>query len=545
MKKFFAIIIILAAAGATNLRATPQTRTILVFPFENQSASSNVGWISEAFAEVMSARLAGPGRLILGREERNAAYKQLGIPPDSTLTLASEYQVAQTLGVDWVVVGSFRVDGERLSAQAQLLDMQHLKLYPPLRETDALPNLIAVQTRLVWRLLAGHDPDFTSDTEENFAARFPPVRLDAFENYIRGVLATGDAAEIHFLTASYDLDPVNHDAAYALGRHYFQMKDYEDAALWLSKLDARDSNYLGSLFLSGVSNFFLGRNKEAESDFQTLSTEMPLNEVWNNLGVLAARRGNTTAALGDFQHAFQGDPSDADYNFNLGACYADLDNFPKAVQYLKQAQARDESDLGARTLLAYALGKVGDTSGSQAQLAWVASHDGKAMADINDSILPQPRLKKQYNGAAFRLLSAAVHNSIEDVLEKEPPAEHGRYHLERGESFIKQRRIPEAIRELSEAASLIPDNSAVHLFLGQAYEMEGQHGKAIAEFQTALNLNNNAVTHLWLAHAYLSSHQPSQALSQGRAALALDPGNADAERLIDSIHQQQGVRADP
>ncbi|MGH9397567.1 MAG: tetratricopeptide repeat protein [Terriglobia bacterium] len=545
MKKILAILIVLAAGGA-NLRAAPQTRTILVFPFENQSASSDLGWISEAFAQVLSARMEGPGRLILGREERNAAYKQLGIPPDATLTLASEYQVAQTLGVDWVVVGSFQVSGRLLNAQAQLLDLQNLKLYPPLKETDELSNLISVETRLAWRLLAGHDPNFTSDSEQNFAERFPPIRLDAFESYIRGILAIDGATKIHFLTAAYHLDPASSAPAYALGQYYFRKKDYGDSALWLSKLGAKDPNYLASLFLSGVDDFFLGRNKEAESDFQTLSTQMPLNEVWNNLGVLAVRRANYASALGDFEHAYQGDPSDADYSFNLGACYSDLKDFPKAVQYLKQAQARDESDLGVRTLLAYAMGKAGDAAGSQAQLKWVASHDGTAMADLNEGILPQPRLKRQYNGAAFRLLSAAVHNSIEDVLEKEPPKQHGRYHLERGEEYIKQRRLPEALRELNEAASLIPDNSAVHLFLGQAYELGGEHEKAIAEFETALNLNNNAVTHLWLAHAYLSSHQPGQALTQSHAALALDPGNADAQRLIDSIRQQQEhLRADP
>lgn len=545
MKRIFsALIVTLTAAGM--LCAAPQTRTIVVFPFENQSSSATVDWLSDAFSEMLSVRIAGPNRLVIGREERNKACQQLGILPDRSLTLASEYEVAQTLGVDWAVVGSFRVAGREITARAQLLDIQHLKLYPPLDETGELSSLMAIGSRLVWRLLAGHDPDFTSDTEQNFEARFPPVRLDAFERYIRGTLSPDGPTKVKFLTTANDLDPANHRAGYALGQYYFGEKDYADSAHWLALMDAKDSEFLSSLFLSGVDNFFLGRDEDAERDFEQLSATMPLNEVWNNLGVLAARRADYSAALKDFTLAYRGDPSDAVYDFNLGACYTDLADYPSAVKYLGQAETHSPDDLGVRSLLAYALGKAGDASGSRTELNWVASHDGKSMASLSDGILPQPRIKKQYNGAAFQLLYAAVHNSIEAVLEKEPPAEHGRYHLERGEDLVAQKRIPEAIGELSEAEKLIPQNDAVHLFLGQAYEMEGEHEKAIEELKTALALSNNAITHLWLADAYFSSHQTADALAEGQAALALDPGNAGAQHLIDSIEQRQkGVRAQP
>ncbi|MGH9406210.1 MAG: tetratricopeptide repeat protein [Terriglobia bacterium] len=544
MKRVFFILAFLLAAQSSF--AAPQTETILVLPFENRSASSAVGWISEAFAQELSRRLEGPGRLVLGRDERNAAYKQLGIPRDTTLTLASEYQVAETLGVDWMVTGSFAVSGQQLTAQAQLLDLRRLKLDPPVEETDALSNLIGVQTRLAWRLLVSYDPAFNGDSEDAFAARFPPVRLDAFENYIRGILATDATAKVHFLTGAERLDPADHRAAFALGQYYFAQKDYANSAQWLSRLAARDDDYLRSLFLSGVDNFLLGRDAEAERDFSTLSTEMPLSEVWNNLGVLEARGGDEKDALAHFERAHQMDPSDADYTFNLGACSVDLGQYPQAVRYLEAAKTESPDNLGVRTLLAYAMQKSGDEAQSRVELEWVSRHDGSAMADLSDQILPESRLKKQYNGAAFRLLSAAVHNSLEDVLNREPPEQHGRFHLLRGEDYIKQGRLPEAIRELSEAASLIPDNANVHFFLGQARELHGDHEKAVGQFDIALQINNSAVTHLWLAHAYLSLHELPEARAQGQAALTLEPGNADAQRLMNSIQQQQAsTRSDP
>ncbi|HLI35132.1 MAG TPA: hypothetical protein VKW70_08815, partial [Terriglobia bacterium] len=103
MKKIVSLLFLLLSACALN--AAPPTRTIIVFPFENRSSNSDLGWMSEAFAEVLSWRLAGSHRFVLGRQELNTAYRQLGAPPGATLTLASEYKIAQTLGVDWAVVG--------------------------------------------------------------------------------------------------------------------------------------------------------------------------------------------------------------------------------------------------------------------------------------------------------------------------------------------------------------------------------------------------------------------------------------------------------
>ncbi|MGH9355216.1 MAG: tetratricopeptide repeat protein [Terriglobia bacterium] len=520
------------------LYASPRTLTVVVFPFENGSASSDVGWISEAFAEVLSVRLSGPHRLVLDREERNAAYEQLGIPPNSILTLASEYDAAQTLGVDWAIVGSFTVSGQQLKARAQLLDLPHLKLYPAIEESGALSDLITIQTRLAWRLVAAHDPNFASISEEGFTRRFPVRRPAALENYVRGLLATDGAARVHFLTVADRLDSSDHRAAYALGRYEFEKKNYADSARWLSKLDVRDKDYLASLFLSGVDDFFLGRDKTAEMDFSALAGRMPLAEVWNNLGVLQLRQADYNGAVASFDLAYKSDPTDPDYSFNLAACYCDLHRYQQAVPCLRTAIENAPDDLGIRTLLAFALSKVGDTPESQSQLKWVAVHDGKTMANLNASILPQPRLKKNYNGPAFRLLAVAVRNSLESELAGQPPEVQARVHLMRGERLIRQKQLPEAVRELREAAGLLPDSAVVHLFLGQAYELQGEHQKALVQFRVALKYDENALTHLWMAHAYFSLHQTSEALEQSEAALRLDPGNAGAQRLISSIGSQ-------
>ena len=157
-------------------------------------AGADLDWISESFAENLSSRLSGPNYYALEREERNAAYDQLGLPADTPLTVASKYKAAQTLGVDWAVLGKFSVQGDRLTASARLLNLRPMKLSPPIEVSGELPELVDLQTRLAWRLVASYNPNFTVGAEEEFARRFREMRLDAFENYIRGILATDRAS---------------------------------------------------------------------------------------------------------------------------------------------------------------------------------------------------------------------------------------------------------------------------------------------------------------------------------------------------------------
>jgi tetratricopeptide (TPR) repeat protein len=533
MKRACGLLVLLLAA--CELRGASLPRVILVFPFENQSVRPDLNWISESFAEMLSSRLSAADRYVLSRGERNAAYEQLEIPPGTPLTLASTYKVAEILGVDWAVTGSFAVEGDRLTARAQLLDVHRLKLAPALEATGELADLADLQTRLAWRLLATQDVGFTVGKEEDFARQFPQVRLDAFENYIRGFLATEAESRVRFLREADRLDPTDHRAALELGRHYFGEKDYGNSARWLRKLDKNDANYLESVFLLGVDEFFLGHDAAAEQAFGQLSQRIPLNEVWNNLGFMQARRGQYAEALTSFQCAYQGDPTDPVFCFNLGACLWYLKRYQEAAQYLGEAVRLAGDDTEAHTLLAVVLGDLGNTEGKQREFRWLAEHEGNSPSEIRPDLLPHLRLKKHYDGRAYRLLALAVRNARENKLEAEPAAQRGEAHLSRGKELLATGRWDEAERELLEALPLLPEASETHLVLAQVYEAQGRLQEATTELETCLKLRNTVAVNLHLARVYLSLDRPEAARSHGRAALKLEPDNHEAQELMEHI----------
>ena len=515
--------------------ASASTRAVVVFPFENQSPRADLNWISESFAEVLSSRLALPENYLLDRDERNLAATQLGMPVDTPLTIASDFRVAQTLGADWAILGNFDVSDKLLTARARLLDVRQLKLSSPLEVSGDLTDLVDLQAQLAWRLLATHDQDFTVGSEDDFRRRFRDLRLDAFENYIRGLLAPDDSSRIRFLTESDRLDPSDRRAAFTLGRVYFEQKEYAQSAKWLAKVNASFPHYQEALFLRGVDEFFMGQEATAERDFQSLATELPLGEVVNNLGVLQARHGRYDQAFASFDHAYQNDPSDGDFCFNRGVALWYLKRYGEAATSLEEAERADEDDAEAHAFRALALTKLGDVAAQQQEMVWISAHEVDAAAGKTEGVLPQPRLKKTFNGRAFGLLALTLHNTLEERLANASPQEHASAHLALGQKYLADKRFSEAEREFAEVVGLTPADPQAHLALARALEAEDRPQEAAAEFEASLHLKDSVEVRLALAKVYVALKQPALAREQSEAALQLDPQNHEAERLMQQI----------
>ena len=111
------------------------------------------------------------------------AYDRAGIPIQPSR--ATVYRPVEAMD-DYVILGRFTFDGRSFTATAQPLDMQHRKLLPEVTETGGLIDLINIQTALAWDLLHAIAPTVPVD-RQSFINGTTPVRLDAFENYIRGI----------------------------------------------------------------------------------------------------------------------------------------------------------------------------------------------------------------------------------------------------------------------------------------------------------------------------------------------------------------------
>lgn len=343
-------------ALAICVAAVARGENVLVLPFFNRSQSANLGWIGESLASSVREGLASEGMLVLDREERLEAYRRLGLRSEAELTEASVMKVGEVLDASHVVFGWFQVaaDSKRsLRITARILDLAHLKRGPEYAEVGALEDLAALQTRLAWQTLQFLAPK-TAPSEQEFLAARPPVRVDAVENYIRGLLAPTMEQRHKLFTQASRLDERYSQPCYELGKIYWERKDYRMAANWYARVRRSDSHYLEAQFFLGLCRYHTGDFAVADICFRTVAVSVPLNEVYNNLGAVLSRRGSP-AALDNFRKALEGDSADPDYHFNLGYALWRAGQFDAAVESLRATLERNPDDSEAMAFLGRAL----------------------------------------------------------------------------------------------------------------------------------------------------------------------------------------------
>src|SRR5580658_1732599 len=169
-----------AENGAVSAEAGAHTvgRTVVVIPFANASPTPGLEWLGESFPETFHEQLNSPVLYIVSREERLRAYDRQGVPAGVHASRATLYRIAEQMDVDYAVLGSYRYDGTRLTASAQLLDMRAQKLLPAVTESAPLADFGNLQSELAWDLLHIIRADFAV-SKDKYVAGIPPFRLDA------------------------------------------------------------------------------------------------------------------------------------------------------------------------------------------------------------------------------------------------------------------------------------------------------------------------------------------------------------------------------
>lgn len=372
--------------------------TVLVLPFFNGSRSANLNWIGESIAETMREALASGGVLVLDREDRLEAYRRLSLRSDASLTKASILKVGEALDAKQVIYGSYELtvpegvrgstgSGGSLRITGRILDLKRTRQGPEFSEVGALEDLAALETHLGWQSLRFLAPA-PAPSEEEFRKARPPVRVDAIENYVRGLLASAPAQKYHFFAQAARLDPRFSQPCFQLGKINWDKKDYATAADWLDHVSRADSHFLEARFLLGLCRYYLADFVGAGAAFQTVAASVPLNEVFNNLGAAQSRR-NLPVAIDNFRKALEGDSADPDYHFNVGYALWKAGQFDAAVQSFRAVLERSPHD-GEATLF---LGRC---------LKREAARAGDPRGEGRE------RLKHNYGETAYRQLKAEL-----------------------------------------------------------------------------------------------------------------------------------------
>lgn len=365
---------ILALAGAPVFGDTAA-----VLPFWNSAptpSQASLDWIGESIAETVAEALGSRGILTLEHPDIQDAFRRLGLRERAALSQASVMKIGQELDAEQVVCGTFEFtpaanavgSGAKgsLKISGRILDLKRMRAGPEFVETGSIEDLATLQAHLAWRTLELLAPKL-APPESEFRSLRQPVRLDAEEIYIRGLMAANPEQKEKFFLQATRLDTRFAHPCYQLGQIHYQRKEYRQAADWLQKVPPEDIYYREASFLLGLALFQSGDFAGAQKAFQMIVAMVPLSEVYNDLGAAESRR-NLPQAIDDFRKAIEGDPGDPVYQFNLGYALFKKGDFAAAAEHFRAVLERDPADAFAATLAARSEKKQGLKPGIDARL---------------------------------------------------------------------------------------------------------------------------------------------------------------------------------
>jgi len=519
-------------------------QTMVVIPFENNSPTPGLEWLGESFPETFHAQLNSPVLYVASRDERLRACDRQGIPAGVHPSRAALYRLAEQMDVDYAVLGSYKYDGQRLTATAQLLDMRAEKLLPAVSESAPLADLGSLQSALAWDLLRQIRSDF-STPKQTYVASVAPIRLDALENYIRGMLATRAETKVQHYREATRLNPDYAQAWLELGKTYYAQRAYEPAIAALSQIQQSSSIPISGAVTSGAvmsgavvreANFYLGLAAYAHGDFAKsesafafVAARLPLAEVYNNLGVVAARRGQKKAAE-YFERAIQNDPSDADYHFNLGVTLTLAGDRAAAARELRAALDHRPNDAEARMML--------DSQMPPAGTGAIVPSSAVSKAAFE-------RIKTNYEEDAFRQLTTQMQGWVEQQFARSDPRAHARFHVERGKELLAHGFTAEAEAEFRHAAAIDPSSTAPFTALAEDFDARGDTREARAQAEAALRIRESTEAYLILARLDLRENRMEAAAQSINRVLQLEPGNPAAQDLKRTLTAKLAEKAQP
>src|ERR1017187_3474718 len=115
---------------------------------------------------------------------------------------------------------------------------------------------------------------------------------------------------------------------------------------------------------------------------------------------------------------------------------------------------------------------------------------------------------------------------------------------EEGLRLLKAGQVDEAVKVLQEVVRADEEDATAQMYLGAAYNQQGDKLHAIHHFEESLRIEETAKGYYNLALIYEQVHRVDEAVRQYRMALEPDPNYTPAKDALDRLHNSMpGVQS--
>lgn len=543
--------------------------TVMVMPFENETANPEHNWIGESFAESLSELMRVPGLTMVTNAERRTVQQRLGIPVESIPSLATALRMAREARATIVITGSYRVipqtdeavssidvtvrmvrtDGGRIGEGTEAADAQRREV----KIEDALARLRRIQGLISYQLLVMRDRNLPFPQKE-FVIQAEMVPARAFEAYVKGLLTPDTepiVKETYFRNAlrlyAEEQNDTYSQAALELGHFYIARRRFNEAVEYFARIGEKTEFYPEAAFYSGLVYWQQANFNQALAVLSPLADELALPNVYNTLGAIAiqsarsekrdkaASSGRITEGIDYLRKGIELKPDDRDLRFNYGLALFTNENFSEAVGQFRELLTLNPSDGEGFFLLAKALEMIQDPSAfdtdnqarrllaqgdryARLQTEWQRS---KSIEAVNLRVLLPPR----------RDFVSVVLNRKRSFVEQQIISESERLLQQIRLAFVEG-RDDDSIQLLNRLFVSEPMSAEGYLIRGEIHLRQGETDAARDRFRTALFWDNRLIEgHIALSRIYLSRNDCQPATTYLASAEAINPDHPDLPTL--------------
>jgi len=343
--------------------------TLAVLPFRNISDDVGQDYFADGVTEDLITALSSIRWLVV--IARNSSFTYKNQSPDIR-------DVANDLGVRYVLQGSVRKAGTRVRITAQLLDSSTSTTVWANRYDRDLRDIFALQDELTETIVGAIEPELAS-AERQRARSKHPNNLDAWDFYQRGLAQLYQYTRESLIEAqrlfgrAIELDPNLSPAfsasaeAYYIGLVYGLADSPEEnrakalaAARRAVELDSSDA--AAHCTLGRV--YYLRREHELAIPELEIALELNPSFAWAHYGIGAALvfTGRAREAIVYLQHAIRLSPRDpymGSFLVRMADAYLFMHDYEQAIDWARRALRQPHFQWSRHAVLISALGHLG------------------------------------------------------------------------------------------------------------------------------------------------------------------------------------------
>lgn len=501
----------------------------LVIPFETVGSDPRFAWLHEGVAIRLSDELESRGVNVADRRQRLQALAGMGIPPRAMVSEPTALVLGRLLDADRVVAGALQFVGAELVITVDALAVGSERIDRFVRR-GPIEEFGAVVSRLTDDLAFGPE----RQPDERPVLDLP---LDAFELYVKGLVAGSTLRRLEFLEAAVDRAPDDLRTRAALWAAAMDGREVEAALDAVLSVPEGGGSWPTGDLLASQSLLALGRLEEAEALLKPLTDENAEEAALTCRGLLELERrtsdGRTRAAY-YFHEAVLLAPDDGDALFNLGYAYWVADDPQGAAYWLKEAARRNPTDAQARWLLGAAFRRQGLDRQARVEDAIVRFLTDEADAwasqltqDADDTGDTPIRLKDQMIDPADRQFAVSLRQALAAERRRRSAA-----HLEQATTSFLAGSDAEAIAAATRAIRWLPDQAEPYLLLSRVHLRAAHYAAAAETAGWSVWFADGVAARLVAAESFLALNDVDAARRELGRALQLDPASPEGADLL-------------